>query len=354
MRPALALAQPRPGPWPTLKKPTTTMSWALMKAAAVSVSCSSVVLGPARRCIQRTMPSASMRPAAGLPPSPQTPTRRHQAANPLPRPPPPPRGCWLSPPSPSIAATPSPSPCCHPFTTTRPSRCPPAVDAVAFMRCHGPTAVGEGMSAVAITEELERGVGVDAKLIAQGCLRRGVHLAQPHRLRPVPQPGGCLGKLGGQPLAVPTPRCICVEAQCHPQRAQRVWGCPWSPGWGSVGGQGHVTHEPGTLQHTPTLFCVPAPYPMPLPCGPASHHVPLHQTLCPRVVTLHPVPLPLLPIPIALLSRCPCPTPLPPALHSWLCPVPLPVPSPCPHPGHLQNSTSSRLNSLKARSKLCS
>lgn len=89
-----------------------------------------------------------------------------------------------------------------------------------------------------------------------------------------------------------------------------------------------MSHEPGTLQHTPTLFCVPAPYPMPLPCGPASHRVPLHQTLCLHVVTLRPMPLSLLPIPIALLSPCHCPTPLPlpcthgSALYPCLSPAP--------------------------------
>lgn len=187
-------------------------------------------------------------------------------------------------------------------------------------------------------------------------------------------------------------RAVCAVASTLPSRTESdpflslaaawansgasLWQCPhhgasaWSPSvthrepstcGGVPGPQGgaqwvakDMSHEPGTLQHTSTLFCVPAPYPMPLPCGPASHRVPLHQTLCLHVVTLRshaPAPLththsPVVPMPLPYTSA--------PALHSRLCPVPLPVPSPCPHPGHLQNSTSSRLNSLKARAKLCS
>lgn len=75
--------------------------------------------------------------------------------------------------------------------------------------CHSPTGVCQGVGAVAITEELERGVGGDAKLRGQGCLCRGIHLAQPGRAGLVSQLGGCLGKGGGQPLAVPTPGRVC-------------------------------------------------------------------------------------------------------------------------------------------------
>lgn len=160
-----------------------------------------------------------------------------------------------------------------------------------------------------------------------------------------------------------------------------LWQCPhhgasaWSPSvthrepstcGGVPGPQGgaqwvakDMSHKPGTLQHMPTLFCVPHPL---CPC-PISHAPALWPCLTPCALAPNPMPpcchaTSHAPAPLTHTHSPVVPMPLPytsaPALHSRLCPVPLPVPSPCPHPGHLQNSTSSRLNSLKARAKLCS
>lgn len=142
------------------------MSRALTKAAAVSASCSNVALGPARRCTQSAMPSASMRPehGAGLPP-PLRPSRPPHTATPPRALLFPPRHITTStlPPHRHIGAVISPSP----SPPTRPV--PP----------HSPTAVRHRVGAIAVAEEFERGEGLDVELGAQGRLRHGVHLAQP-------------------------------------------------------------------------------------------------------------------------------------------------------------------------------
>lgn len=120
----------------------------------MSASCSSVALGPARRCIQSTMPSASMRPehGAGL----------HRPSQPL---------CHHL----TVATEPL-SGCRHPFTITSPPAPRP------HSTPHSPTAVCHGVGAIAIAEEFERGEGIDVEFGAQGCLCHGVHLAQPSHL----------------------------------------------------------------------------------------------------------------------------------------------------------------------------
>lgn len=234
-----------------------------MKAAAAAASCSSVALGPARRRIQRTMPLASIWPAtrSGAPTvtlatpqwataSPHTPCAPPHAITPhLPSPPAPSPRCHpthhhhpATPPPIRTSPAFSPSPPATRPCAPAPIVASPPTGAMAIAPYRSPTGVGEGVGAVAIMEELERGVGGDAKLIGQGCLCRGIHLAQPCQARLVPQCGSCLGEGGCQPLAVPTPRRVCGQgtASAVGTVLGQLWGVP-GPQGGLSEWPGHVT-----------------------------------------------------------------------------------------------------------------